>query len=541
MSVPTITAAHLRQLLDEVAHEVAVLDLRSPAARAEGHLALSAGLPLHDLEQQVTLLVPRRATTVVLVSDDPETDAAGWHALRGLGYRDVTALAGGTAAWQAAGQRLYTGTNVRSKTLGEWIEQRFGTRTVDAETVARWRAAGEDVVVLDSRPHGEYLHHHIPGGYDTGGGAELAYRGLQVVGGPETRIVVNCAGRTRGIVGAQSLVNTGIAHEVYSLRNGTPAWGWAGLPLESGAGNPLPAPGQTPEALRSWARTTLESAGATVLDAAALQELRADTSRTTYLLDVRSPAEVEAGTVAGARAVQGGQLVQGSDEHLAVRRARVVLVDSEELVRAASTVQWLRYLHDGEIHVVVLEPALVGEPARSSAPLPSVAEVSPTELAGELAGEEPPLVLDLRSSTAYRAAHLPGSVHARREHLAAAVPDGRRVVLVGEGAAASRDVARDLQATASEAYRPHFAAADLDRAGVDVRVLRGGPGDVPVALTAADPQFTGPVVDLTGPPPFGPERDAWYREYFAWEHSLVPGAAGDRDVDFDLAVAGVQP
>jgi len=37
----------------------------------------------------------------------------------------------------------------------------------------------------------------------------------------ETLVVVNCAGRTRSIIGAQSLRNANVANEVMALRNGT--------------------------------------------------------------------------------------------------------------------------------------------------------------------------------------------------------------------------------------------------------------------------------------------------------------------------------
>ena len=194
--------------------------------------------------------------------------------------------------------------------------------------------------------------------------------------------------------------------------------------------------------------------------------------------------------------------------------------------------QWLRFLHDGPLHVVVHEAGLAGEPARSEVPLPGVPRITPAELGAEL-GADPeagPLVVDLRSSAAYRAAHLPGSVHARREQLAdlvaPAAAAGRRVVLVGDGSPAPADAARDLQAATLDVYRPHFAAGDLLAAGIDVRVLDGDPHDVPLALTDEDPVHAGEIADQTGPPPFGPERDAWYRAYFDWEYSLVPGRPG---------------
>nr|MBA2817077.1 Sulfurtransferase [Candidatus Pantoea persica] len=49
---------------------------------------------------------------------------------------------------------------------------------------------------------------------------------------PATTVIVNCAGRTRSIIGTQSLVNAGISNSVYALCNGTIGWTLAGLVLE---------------------------------------------------------------------------------------------------------------------------------------------------------------------------------------------------------------------------------------------------------------------------------------------------------------------
>ncbi len=527
----TISGAELRALLDEQGREVALLDVRAPAVRAAGHIAVSSGLPLHDLEHRIRQAIPRTDTTVVLASD-PELDERAAALLARLGYTDVVIVRDGLAGWTSAGGRLYTGTNVRSKALGEWIEKRFGTATVEAETVARWRVEGADVVVLDSRPHAEYLHHHIPGGVDTGGGPELAYRGLQRITGPETTIVVNCAGRTRGIVGAQSLINTGISNRVYSLRNGTPAWGWAGERFESGPGTAPEAPARVPANLIDWAATTLERIGARIVDPPPASP--SGDAHTTYLIDVRTPGEFAAGTVAGARHVQGGQLVQATDEHIPVIGARVVLVDTPDLVRAAGTVQWLRYLHRGPIEVTVVRLEIATPPRPESPTLPEVPEISGADLARELGSGSPPTVFDLRSSREYELGHLPGSIHARREHLRSAARGLGRIVLVGGDLQDSTaEVGTDLQSGGTAGYRPHFAALDLLDAGFDVRVVAEGPSSVPVRPTTAEPRYAGEVADRVGPPPFGPERDAWYRDYFEWEYSLLRDSEGDRDFDFE--------
>ncbi|CPR01703.1 sulfurtransferase [Bordetella pertussis] len=45
--------------------------------------------------------------------------------------------------------------------------------------------------------------------------------------------MVNCAGRTRSIIGAQSLINAGVPNPVFALRNGTMGWALAGHKVET--------------------------------------------------------------------------------------------------------------------------------------------------------------------------------------------------------------------------------------------------------------------------------------------------------------------
>src|ERR1700738_2983558 len=72
-------------------------------------------------------------------------------------------------------------------------------------------------------------------GFMSGRGAELVHRFSDLVDSPETLVVVSCAGRTRGIIGAQSLINAAVPNRVVSLSGGTQGWRLAGLELESGA------------------------------------------------------------------------------------------------------------------------------------------------------------------------------------------------------------------------------------------------------------------------------------------------------------------
>ena len=94
--------------------------------------------------------------------------------------------------------------------------------------------SGEDMVILDSRPFDEYHRMNIPTGIDVPG-AELVHRVHDLAPSPETLVVVNCAGRTRSIIGAQSLINAEIPNQVVALRNGTMGWELSGFVNERGS------------------------------------------------------------------------------------------------------------------------------------------------------------------------------------------------------------------------------------------------------------------------------------------------------------------
>jgi rhodanese-related sulfurtransferase len=186
----------------------------------------------------------------------------------------------------------------------------------------------------------EYQTMNIPTGISVPG-AELVLRARAMAPNPNTRIIVNCAGRTRSIIGTQSLVNAGIPNPVAALRNGTIGWTLAGQKLETGANRRYQD--HTPEQLRQAqveARAVADRAGVQRLTKAQLPSWFSDPHRTTYLCDVRTPQEYLAGHFPGSLTTQGGQLVQETDHTAAVRGARFVLIDPL-LVRADMSASWL--------------------------------------------------------------------------------------------------------------------------------------------------------------------------------------------------------
>src|SRR5437764_560888 len=283
--VRRVSAQALRaMLLDE--RELALLDVREERIFSDNHLLFARSVPLSRLELRMPRLVPRRTTRVVLVDDADGLAERAAAVLAKAGYTDVSILDGGNRAWEAAGYELFSGMNVPSKAFGELVEHENGTPSISAQELSALMQSGADMVVLDSRPFDEFSRVSIPTGVNVPG-AELVLRVHDMAPKPDTLVVVNCAGRTRSIIGAQSLINAGVPNKVVALRNGTMGWSLAGFRPDSGQSQRAPEPSHGALAwAKSAAETVARKLGIRRIDEAGLEQLRADEGRTTYLFDV---------------------------------------------------------------------------------------------------------------------------------------------------------------------------------------------------------------------------------------------------------------
>lgn len=453
-----VTPETLHVMLHDGA-EIALLDVREAGQFGESHLLFATPLPYSRLELDVTNLVPRRSARVV-VCDDGESGVATLSAARldACGYSDVAVLEGGTRAWAAAGYTLFAGVNVPSKLFGELVEQVYHTPRISAQELVRMKDAGDKFVLLDGRPIEEHHRMTIPGSRCCPN-AELPYRIGSIVRDPQTKIIVNCAGRTRSILGAQTLINFGVPNPVYALENGTQGWRLADLELEYGSRNRYPEtvdPALLP-AQQHAARQMMARFSIAMVAAEAVHGWLSDDARTTYVCDVRTLEEYRAGSLPGALHAPGGQLIQATDQWIGVRNARVVLVDGGEHVRAPVVASWLKQL-GYEAYVLeggVTAPLAVPLPAKPA--LPDVPPISAGDLE-RLLKNEACAVFDLGPSMGFRKAHIPGSRWSIRPRI---VADARAatatIVLAGD-----LDIAR-------------LAARDLLEAGHrDVRLFGGG-------------------------------------------------------------------
>lgn len=526
---PAITPQALKAALSD-GEEIALLDVRETGVFVRSHILLAAPAPLWRLEVLIDRLVPRRSTRIVLADADESLAHQAAAKLVRLGWRNVSVLAGGTQGWAAAGYELFSGSNVPSKAFGEVIEHQKHTPWISVDELHERVERGDDIVVVDSRTPEEFADFSLPFAHSLPG-AELVYRIQELAPRPETLVVVNCAGRTRSIVGAQTLIDADIPNPVVSLKDGTMAWLLAGRKLTHGRAAPLPEPGErTRQDARARAEDVAARAGVRRIDVATLARFEAESDeRSLYRFDVRTRQEYEAGHLEGWRWAPGGQLVQATDEYVGTRRARVVLADWDG-VRALTTGAWLAQLGGHEVFVfsppalpvLVLGPEPVRVlPLRAPAP-----EIAPRETAAALdAGTA--VVFDVERRSAYERRHVAGarfSVPDRLQEFVADVPASQRIVLTSSDGVLARIVAAGLGA----------------RIGREVSALAGG---TQAWAAARLPTDSGPEGVLTGDDDhwYSPyahadlaKRDAGFKQYLDWEIGLVAQLEREGDVGIRL-------
>jgi rhodanese-related sulfurtransferase len=452
----------------------AVFDIRERGEYNARHIPFATSLPRSQIEFRIGELVPVPTIPVIVYDEGGERAALAARTLAALGYSDITILDGGLAAWEQEGLALSSGVNVPSKAFGEKVQEDDAVPDVSAEKVKQWLDAGANIVIFDVRTPEEYGRFCIPGGLNVPGG-DLILWAHELKQRPHTRFVVNCAGRTRSIIGTAALKRLGLDN-VVELRNGTMGWLLAGFELEA---KPDRATALPPAESRARAQElALEIARGEKIAWASFDQVRAikrgEDRGAGYVIDVRSEAEYEAGHIPGSINVPGGQAVQRADDFIAVRNGRIIFV-SQQSARAVMAAYW--YGRMGFCDVAVLRQGIAGwtesgnelergpaggDPLGFATARSRVKLLAPKESRALLENASV-RILDVGASSDYKDAHLPGAIWVSRGwlelKLPAMVPDRSAALLV-----ACRDGRQSV-----------FAASALAGIGYgNLSVLEGG-------------------------------------------------------------------
>ena len=496
--------------------EIALLDVREEDPHAQEHPLFAANLPLSRVEIDAFAKLPKKNVPIVTLDDGEGFAQLAAQRLIDLGYADVSVFEGGVKGWKAAGGEVFKDVNVPSKSFGEFVESKRHTPSLSAQEVKQLIDNKEDVVVVDVRRFDEYNTMSIPTGISVPG-AELVLRLPELAPNPKTKVIVNCAGRTRSIIGTQSLINAGIPNEVNALRNGTIGWTLAGQELDKGQSRKFKEVSDgTRDEAAARARSVADRAGVKRASSSDVQTWKTQADRTTYFFDTRTPEEYEAGHLPGFRSVPGGQLVQETEMVAPVRGARIVLVDpSGGGVRANMPASWLAqmawdvYVLDG------VSPSDLTEQGAWKTPLPTLPTIESVDaltVSNWLKSDSNTIVIDFSTHANYVKGHIPGSWYALRSQLAEAmknIPEVDRYVV-----------------TSTPSELSLFAAQELQKlTDAEVLVLEGGNAawiKVGLELEKGPSHLASPPLDRYKRPYEGTSVDpAAMQAYLDWEFGLV--------------------
>jgi rhodanese-related sulfurtransferase len=427
-------------LLDK--REVAFLDVREEDPHAQSHPLFAANFPLSRVELDAYSKLPRRDVWIVTI-DEGDVPYAKSDAMRAalrlasIGFTNISVFKGGVGAWSEAGGELFIDVNVPSKSFGEFVEAHQHTPSLSAQEVKALIDEQADVVIVDARRFDEYNTMSIPTAISCPG-AELVLRIAELAPRPETRVIVNCAGRTRSIIGTQSLINAGIPNKVSALRNGTIGWTLAEQVLDKGQTRKFSEVSAfTTQSAATRARSVADRAGVKRATLTDVHAWRTQSVRSTYFFDTRNPEEYVAGHLPGFRSTPGGQLVQETEMVAPVRGARLVLADTDG-VRANMTASWLAqmawdvYVLDG---VGAKDFNIAGAWHGDLPPMPQAPSVTCSTLATWLRESAPgkeTIVIDFARHAQYVQGHIPAARYVLRSQLTQALaqcPNASRYVL----------------------------------------------------------------------------------------------------------------
>jgi len=399
----------------------AIFDIRERGEYNEGQIYKASSLPRSQIEFRIGDLVPSRNIRVIVYDEGGERANLAAATIEQLGYQRVYVLEGGFPAWATAGFPMVAGVNVPSKEFGEKVHIEKKVPDISPEELSARFASRDKIVVFDVRTPEEHQRFCIPGAYSVPGG-DLILWAEELRQKPDTTYLIHCAGRTRSVIGTQTLRRLGLSN-VYALRNGTMGWILAGLELErdSGRESPIPSPSRRAAGETLASRIVQEEGIPTVPVSELLNLKRTEERQVVYLVDVRSPTEYAQGHIPGSIGIPGGQAVQRADDFIAVRKAKVVFV-SHGQARAVMAAYWFKQM--GFENVAVLQGGVQGwiRDGQSLSTETSVARVfildkadakarylNPTEL-DSMSSSTVPFILNVGTSQEYQAGHVPKSL-----------------------------------------------------------------------------------------------------------------------------------
>jgi rhodanese-related sulfurtransferase len=423
MTINKISQHELLDLLESRDFSFALIDVREKTEYEIKQILFATNIPRRLLESRIADLVPIKNTKIILYDDDGGKKVnLAENTLKSLGYENIFVLEGGLNKWDKK-EYLFSGTHVPSKAFGEQVFITENIPTVEPHELKNWmEEENSNFIIFDVRPNNEVkATGSIPGAVNIPG-VELPLEIYKYVNDGKTKLIITCAGRTRGLIATQTLRKMGIEN-VYNLKDGTMGWVLANFELDD---NILhmeePSTGREKSSQLNAFVKQIQESNIQLISFEEYQQFQDESyHHTTYFFDVRTPSEYSAGHIPGTLSLPGGQAIQTTDEHVAVRDGKIIFI-SNHRHRAVVTAFWFKnmgfqnvYVIDGGVHLWEKSGLPIEKGERYLIPLgykeayKKVNHITSQKLKKNLGNDTNLIILDVDTSGSFKNGHIPNS------------------------------------------------------------------------------------------------------------------------------------
>ncbi|MDD5760012.1 MAG: rhodanese-like domain-containing protein [Desulfobulbaceae bacterium] len=222
-SIPLISTAELKQLLDQMGHEITLVDARNPEEYQEVHIKNAINIPEKKFSENINLLPTDKTRLVIFYCNGIKCGKSKKAAQKAMdiGYTNIQIYAEGMPVWEEKGLPIYVGPDYEKK-----IET---TKIAPQDLQILMKSKAGEVAVVDVRDFSEFQEGHIPGAINIPA-AEFASQSDQL--DKEKTIVVTCNSGGRSYNAYRKLMKLGykkIAQAIFQ------DWKEQGLPVETAA------------------------------------------------------------------------------------------------------------------------------------------------------------------------------------------------------------------------------------------------------------------------------------------------------------------
>ena len=197
---------------------IAFIDIRSRHHYVANHPVFAVNAPIDSLETHCDTLFGSESATALVIGDDELLTTWASHLITQKTNLQPKVIRGGFSAWEAAGLPTWGGEYTPSKAFGEWVEQTGSMSHISPLEAMKSPVHDQ----FDVRPLEEFNRFTLPGSRHCPTGRLGALKTQQ------THLRVHCAGRTRGIIAAQTLVDLDFPATIQCISGGTQGWEIAG-------------------------------------------------------------------------------------------------------------------------------------------------------------------------------------------------------------------------------------------------------------------------------------------------------------------------